>query len=552
MERASSKCGHLKDNGKKMRRHRLRVQKLFLVAFILKVTFAGLSVVFDSPWIMGFAIPLLVMAVYIGLGLTRSLDDVTDDKFADSCYYLGFIFTITSIVASLFDLPSIGTHITDIGIRFGAAMISTVLGLGVRVYLIGFREETSDAIQAVEDSLVDSSKRFREQLGIAIEKLKEFDETVNDARKLTVERLQLQLTEVGKEFGQKLGQVFEQLAGQHQKVSQDTFDDITEVTARLAVSIDTQTEGLKEQLGKVEERVNAFTEAIKARLERTTFPDDFFKSALEEPLRKLSGAVEDMSSGVRAAASDVKAINKEFSPTIRAVKKRAEEMDQALEQMAKTARAHEDLLKLMTSTSYGVKDLETSIRDLAQQVQSNSANNSEKLQELSRQNVAALREITVSVQTLLENMRAGAEASREQLHGAVTQVGNVVARLESGPRTGAEEQNRITAENTGAVHLLRASLQELDKRLVSLVEATGDQGGHGDSDKVSDLCASIQDLATKLDVTHRTLAAQAGQMMELVRAIGSGNAPSDAERGAQAASHSASSTTAPDAVRSFP
>ena len=110
----------------------IRVQKLFAVVLALKVTCSGLGWYLQRPWSLGFAVPLTLMVAYIVLGLNRRSDDVTDEKFADSCYYLGFIFTITSIIFSLFDLPSIGSQLESIAVRFGAAMVSTVLGLGVR------------------------------------------------------------------------------------------------------------------------------------------------------------------------------------------------------------------------------------------------------------------------------------------------------------------------------------------------------------------------------------------------------------------------------------
>ena len=104
----------------------IRVQKLFVVILILKVLSSGLGWYFGFPWSLGFWIPLVLMVAYIILGLKRHDSDVTDEKFADTCYYLGFIFTITSIIFSLLELPSIGTKIQDIAVRFGAAMVSTV------------------------------------------------------------------------------------------------------------------------------------------------------------------------------------------------------------------------------------------------------------------------------------------------------------------------------------------------------------------------------------------------------------------------------------------
>ena len=114
----------------------IRLQKLFLVTLILKIGSSFLGWYLQLQWSLGFTVPLLIMSAYIFLGYHRRDNDVTDEKFADTCYYLGFIFTITSIIFSLFDLPNIGTKIQDIAVRFGAAMVSTVLGLGVRVYLV--------------------------------------------------------------------------------------------------------------------------------------------------------------------------------------------------------------------------------------------------------------------------------------------------------------------------------------------------------------------------------------------------------------------------------
>src|SRR5215213_6656554 len=139
----------------------IRVQKLFVVALCLKITSSGFSWWLNEPWILGFTIPLVVMGAYVAFGLRRHESDVSDEKFADSCYYLGFIFTISSIVFSLFDLPQIGEKISLIAVRFGAAMVTTVAGLIVRVYLVSFKDDPAEALHAAEDSVVDAHARLR-------------------------------------------------------------------------------------------------------------------------------------------------------------------------------------------------------------------------------------------------------------------------------------------------------------------------------------------------------------------------------------------------------
>ncbi|NMG56604.1 hypothetical protein [Aromatoleum aromaticum] len=163
-----------------------QVQKLFLITLVLKVGSSFLGWLFQLQWSLGFAVPLAIMMTYILTGYFHRAPGVSDEKFADSCYYLGFIFTITSIIFSLFDLPNIGTKIQEIAVRFGAAMVSTVLGLGVRVYLVSFKKDIGDAIRDAEDAVLDTTRKFTEQLAIVLEKLGHFESQVDEQGNCTV------------------------------------------------------------------------------------------------------------------------------------------------------------------------------------------------------------------------------------------------------------------------------------------------------------------------------------------------------------------------------
>ena len=189
----------------------IRVQKLFAIALVLKVLSSGLGWYLQSPWILGFGVPICIMVVYIWLGLFRRDSDVSDDKFADSAYYLGFIFTITSIIFSLFDLPNIGAKIQDIAVRFGAAMVSTVLGLGIRVYLVSFRVDVSDAIRDAEDTLLGATRAFTERLTMALERLQDFESRVDLATRSSIERVNLQVEALSKNHADKLTGFFSDL-----------------------------------------------------------------------------------------------------------------------------------------------------------------------------------------------------------------------------------------------------------------------------------------------------------------------------------------------------
>jgi hypothetical protein len=283
----------------------IRVQKLFLVVLVLKVLSSGMGWYFVRPWDLGFFIPLALMSAYIFIGLERNDKDVTDEKFADTCYYLGFIFTITSIIFSLFDLPNIGTKIQDIAVRFGAAMISTVLGLAVRVYLVSFKRDVADAVHDAEEAVIEASQKFREQLVIAFEKLRDFQADVSLASKATVERVNMEVEALSRNHADKLTDFFGELTTRNQQAFTAALTEVREASVRLANSVDVYSTGMQTNLASIEQRVGAFTDAVADRLRTTTFPDEYFSKNLAGPLSQLQGAATEISETVVRASAEV-------------------------------------------------------------------------------------------------------------------------------------------------------------------------------------------------------------------------------------------------------
>ena len=237
------------------------LQKLFLVALILKVSSSFFGWFFKMPWSLGFTFPLIIMSTYIVLGYHRRVTDVADEKFADSCYYLGFIFTITSIIFCLFDLPDIGTRMEDIAVRFGAAMVSTVFGLGVRVYLISFKKDINDAIADVEDAVLDATRKFSEQLTITVEKLQDFESKVDATAKSSVERVNLQVENLSKNHAEKLSEFFTELTTKNNKIFSQALNNVEKTTLKISDAIDNYSSGMSTNLTSVETKINIFAAA---------------------------------------------------------------------------------------------------------------------------------------------------------------------------------------------------------------------------------------------------------------------------------------------------
>jgi hypothetical protein len=115
-----------------------------------------------SPWGMGVGI--LVLLIY-ALAVWRSPRyRVREDRAGDSAYYLGFLFTLTSLAYALWEFATKG-HTTEVIIgNFAIALATTIVGLALRVLFQQFREEPIEIEQQVRLEIADRVSQLRSQL----------------------------------------------------------------------------------------------------------------------------------------------------------------------------------------------------------------------------------------------------------------------------------------------------------------------------------------------------------------------------------------------------
>ena len=123
------------------------VISLKILSAIFAVIFPLIGLLDYSPsyWILGFAIPLCLMIWYIIEG-AKSVKTLSIDNqiiFGNSCYYLGFLFTIATLIISLFMLGAVEFDVGSISLQFATAMITTLIGMCVRIYYVTFSKYDS-------------------------------------------------------------------------------------------------------------------------------------------------------------------------------------------------------------------------------------------------------------------------------------------------------------------------------------------------------------------------------------------------------------------------
>lgn len=285
------------------------IKKLFLLTIILKTISSLIGWLIGSNWanwIFGLTLPLFFMAAYVSIGVHRKAGELTDEKFADTCYYLGFIFTIVSIVFCLLDIPNIGTALAQIAVRFGAAMVSTVIGLVVRVYLINFKKEFTDAIIDSEDALLNATQKYILQLESATNKADQFQTTLIHNVDMVTERvnsfLETNLLESVKKLESAVHDTSQKL---HTSLIQSAIE-ISAITKGFSENTNAQLNSTTLLINDLERQLTTFLVSFTERLQPPKLPSNFFTAQLQPALDDLALSTSAVSAQSNILANDLK------------------------------------------------------------------------------------------------------------------------------------------------------------------------------------------------------------------------------------------------------
>jgi len=91
-----------------------------------------------------------------------------EDRVGDNAYYLGFLFTLTSLAFALWAFQTEGDVPSVIG-NFALALVSTILGLAIRVWFQQLREDPVEFEHEARLALVNAVSELRTQLVLAVE-----------------------------------------------------------------------------------------------------------------------------------------------------------------------------------------------------------------------------------------------------------------------------------------------------------------------------------------------------------------------------------------------
>jgi hypothetical protein len=418
----------------------VNVQKLFGLAITLKIGFALLGYIFHEPIWLGMVAPLTVMVAYIYVGHNKRSHDVSEEKFADSCYYIGFIFTIVTIIMCLFDVPKMtaGAGMFEIAVRFGSAMVSTVFGMIVRVYLVGFKKDATDAVKDVEAALVETTRGFTLQLQDTIHTLQGFQAQVFDASKASVAGVQIQVELLGRNFSESLAQFYAELNEENRAEFQEMLAEVKTATGRLAASVEKYSSGMNGHLESIEHRVTEFADAVSTRLQNTTFPDDYFAAQLSEPLNLLKAEAGVLGESVRGVSDQVKASSSTLGEVLKTISTKTKKTQGAMDAIVDLSERHHVLLtnaglqlNALQGFAQRLENMDAAMRGVLDVIGTSSTASSELLAKVSTL-ATGTQDLRTDITATIETLTSKLDANATLADGVIQRLESHVARLLAG------------------------------------------------------------------------------------------------------------------------
>ena len=143
----------------------LSVKQLFVVILIGGLISITTGVVFSSV-ILSVVIPFSLVFIYAASTIRAKHTDLSKAKIGDSCYFLGFSFTLISLSVALINL---GQQEADINIRgivggFGAALATTLAGLLCRLWFTTLASSFLSSKDKLEEEIESAMRSFSMQL----------------------------------------------------------------------------------------------------------------------------------------------------------------------------------------------------------------------------------------------------------------------------------------------------------------------------------------------------------------------------------------------------
>jgi hypothetical protein len=302
-------------------------------AYILLAKLAGVGQFYVT------FVPVGIMLAYAALiFLARNLR-LRDDQSGDNLYYMGFLFTLTSLGVSLYQFSA--EHAAeDIVQNFGIAIGSTIAGIGLRVVFNQMRRDPVEIERMMRLELAEAARRVRRELDSTVVEFGYHRRSAQQAAADSFKQVAERFDEIVGKFDASLKDITGQLVQPLEAASRHSGDTLGELSKTLAASLSASAQQFGEVTDKLAIRVRSTAiklDEVIDKLGAIETPESSIKAGLEPIAQSISQSVEFLSD---RSTSDATAIKDALATSTQAIAT-------MFEQFKSDSKAHVELLRAL-------------------------------------------------------------------------------------------------------------------------------------------------------------------------------------------------------------
>ena len=302
----------------------------------------------NSPKLFSMSICAALMITYAGLTYVMPAMRARADQIGDNAYYLGLLYTLLSLAASIVRLADDPNAAEAILRNFGIALVTTILGITLRVIISQMRDDPVDIERETRATLLEATRQFREELQQSATEMRHFHLSLR-------QRVEESVEESLKTLKDGFGEVAT-LDG-----VMTSFAETIRKTADAGQRIDASVRSFEDNSGAIETINQQLTDLAKS-LEESNIAAARFKTQFGDIGSELAGSI---GKGLGEAYATSAKASADVGKALQQLRGSVKELDELSRSLAKTGKAFTNEFGETRETIVQVRE---ELADLAQYI----------------------------------------------------------------------------------------------------------------------------------------------------------------------------------------
>lgn len=248
-----------------------KARKLFFVFIVIGFVIISAPTLFEFSNLYGIPASLAV-CLYALMAHKGQSNFIEQEVIADAIYYLGFLYTFMALLVGF--LSSVG-NVAALNIieLIGVALMTTVVGLAIRIYLVHFQRLDLNEEQEIRQSVAQSMGLLNREINVSIEHIKNLREESVGNLIGTIDDIQNSITNSLQDFQAGL---------------EDQMNNVrSTVTEQMNINLSNQMENLNHIAEESVQNLSNVTATLASRINDIDIPQDIVTARINSALENF-------------------------------------------------------------------------------------------------------------------------------------------------------------------------------------------------------------------------------------------------------------------------